>query len=81
MLLNKKKIPEDVILIVKFDGDTTKVIKKLGADTFYMPHGIYMDKEGSLYTTDVGSHTVAKWKISGNCTALFYYFRKKYSCC
>ncbi|PAV70081.1 hypothetical protein WR25_21653 isoform B [Diploscapter pachys] len=66
VLLNKKKIPEDVILIVKFDGNNTKVIKKLGADTFYMPHGVYMDKEGSLYTTDVGSHTVAKWKISGN---------------
>ncbi|PAV76567.1 hypothetical protein WR25_19203 [Diploscapter pachys] len=66
VLLNKKKIPEDVILIVKFDGNNTKVIKKLGANTFYMPHGIYMDKEGSLYTTDVGSHTVAKWKISGN---------------
>lgn len=25
-----------------------------------------MDKEGFLYTTDVGAHTVSKWRISGD---------------
>ncbi|VDM69553.1 unnamed protein product [Strongylus vulgaris] len=31
-----------------------------------MPHGIHADRDGFLYTTDVGSHTVAKWNINGN---------------
>lgn len=41
-----------------------------------------MDKEGFLYTTDVGSHTVAKWKINGDgktflfsvCAFSFFFF-------
>ncbi|GMT00377.1 hypothetical protein PENTCL1PPCAC_22551, partial [Pristionchus entomophagus] len=31
---------------------------------FYLPHGILVDTDNSIYTTDVGSHTVAKWKGS-----------------
>ncbi|CAJ0594623.1 unnamed protein product, partial [Cylicocyclus nassatus] len=33
---------------------------------FYMPHGIHVDRDGYLYTIDVGSHTEAKWRINGN---------------
>ncbi|KAK6727683.1 hypothetical protein RB195_005396 [Necator americanus] len=66
VLMNKEPINEDVILIVSITGNETRIVKKLGKNKFYLPHGIYMDNEGYLYTTDVGSHTVAKWKLSGN---------------
>ncbi|XGW21085.1 hypothetical protein V3C99_004221 [Haemonchus contortus] len=66
VLLDKTPINDDVILIVSFNGNKTRLVKKLGRNKFYLPHGIYMDKDGFLYTTDVGSHTVAKWKIDGN---------------
>ncbi|KAL6729380.1 hypothetical protein Aduo_000438 [Ancylostoma duodenale] len=65
VLMDKNPIKEDVILIVSITGNETRILKKLGRNKFYLPHGIYMDKEGYLYTTDVGAHTVAKWRISG----------------
>ncbi|KHJ75114.1 NHL repeat protein, partial [Oesophagostomum dentatum] len=63
---NRDPINDDVILIVSVAGNETRLVNKLGKNKFYMPHGIYMDKQGFLYTTDVGSHTVAKWRINGN---------------
>lgn len=36
-----------------------------GKDTFYLPHGIFVDDSDYIYTTDVGSHQVIKWKVNG----------------
>ncbi|VDL72877.1 unnamed protein product [Nippostrongylus brasiliensis] len=66
VLRDKTPINEDVILIVDFSGKQPRILRKLGRNKFYLPHGIYMDRDGFLYTTDVGSHTVAKWRIRGN---------------
>ncbi|EPB67820.1 NHL repeat protein [Ancylostoma ceylanicum] len=69
VLMDKNPIKDDVILIVSITGNETRILKKLGRNKnyrFYLPHGIFMDKEGFLYTTDVGAHTVAKWRISGD---------------
>lgn len=52
--------------MISYSGNQTKLERKLGGGQFYLPHGIYVDKDGFVYTTDVGSHTVAKWKIEGN---------------
>ncbi|KJH46679.1 NHL repeat protein [Dictyocaulus viviparus] len=65
-LVEKTPIKEDVILVVAIKGNQTRIVKKLGKNMFYLPHGIYVDKKDYLYTTDVGSHTVAKWKINGD---------------
>ncbi|VDM56338.1 unnamed protein product [Angiostrongylus costaricensis] len=65
VLVDKTPIKEDVILITSIEGNRTRIVKKLGRNKFYLPHGIHVDKQGFLYTTDVGAHTVAKWKING----------------
>uniref|UniRef100_A0A8R1HNP1 Peptidylglycine monooxygenase n=1 Tax=Caenorhabditis japonica TaxID=281687 RepID=A0A8R1HNP1_CAEJA len=65
ILLDKSPIKEPVILVISYHGNQTKVEQKLGGGKFYLPHGIYVDKDGFIYTTDVGSHTVAKWRLDG----------------
>ncbi|PAV84681.1 hypothetical protein WR25_02239 isoform B [Diploscapter pachys] len=66
VLTNKTTISEAVILEINFNAHTPKITKRLGENKFYLPHGIYMDSEGYIYTTDIGSHTIAKWSVYGN---------------
>uniref|UniRef100_A0A1I7WFW6 peptidylamidoglycolate lyase n=1 Tax=Heterorhabditis bacteriophora TaxID=37862 RepID=A0A1I7WFW6_HETBA len=66
VLLNKTPIDDDVIVFIKSNNNQSHIVRKLGKNKFYVPHGIYMDSDGFLYTTDVGSHTVAKWKLNFN---------------
>ncbi|KAK6051712.1 NHL repeat protein [Cooperia oncophora] len=75
--MDKTPIRDDVILIVSFNGNQTRIVKKLGKNRFYLPHGIHVGKDGFIYTTDVGSHTVAKWKIAGNDLELMWESGKK----
>ncbi|CAI2320300.1 unnamed protein product [Caenorhabditis sp. 36 PRJEB53466] len=63
ILLDKTPIKEPTILVVSFRGNESRLERRLGAGQFYLPHGIYVDVDGFVYTTDVGSHTVAKWTI------------------
>ncbi|CAD6184222.1 unnamed protein product [Caenorhabditis auriculariae] len=37
-----------------------KVVKELGENVFYLPHGMTIDREGHFWVTDVGSHQVHK---------------------
>lgn len=46
--------------IAVFDAKTGKLLSTLGSQTFIMPHGLSVDKEGNLWLTDVGSHQVFK---------------------
>ncbi|CAB3408976.1 unnamed protein product [Caenorhabditis bovis] len=73
-MLDKTPINDHTILMVSYDkhSNTTNVIKKLGKGLFYLPHGIYVDKEDYVYTTDVGAHTVAKWQIDGDTLKLIW---------
>ncbi|KAK6030672.1 NHL repeat protein, partial [Ostertagia ostertagi] len=66
VLLDKTPINDDVIVIAAFNENKAHMVNKLGKNKFYLPHGIHFGKDGFLYTTDVGAHTVAKWKINGN---------------
>ncbi|CAI4227633.1 unnamed protein product [Auanema sp. JU1783] len=65
ILLDKTPIRDNVILVLDVSGREPKIVHALGKDKFYLPHGIYCDDDGYVYTTDVGSHTVAKWKFTG----------------
>ncbi|VDN32914.1 unnamed protein product [Cylicostephanus goldi] len=64
-MIDKTPIADHVILIVTFDGKV-RLLKKLGKNKFYMPHGFHIDKDNFFYTTDAGSHTVAKWRVEGD---------------
>lgn len=46
--------------IYVIDPKTGTVESEHGADMFYMPHGITVDKKGNIWVTDVGRHQVIK---------------------
>ncbi|GFO44719.1 peptidyl-glycine alpha-amidating monooxygenase [Plakobranchus ocellatus] len=65
-------INEDVLVILDRQG---RLVRKLGAGQFFMPHGIEVDDDGNAWVTDVALHQVfkiplathlAKGKSSGN---------------
>ena len=53
-------IPNDTVVVV--DTKTGKVIKSWGANKFYLPHGISLDKEGNIWLTDVALQQVFRFK-------------------
>ncbi|MFH4975419.1 hypothetical protein AB6A40_002128 [Gnathostoma spinigerum] len=63
-IVNEQPIPDHVIFVVKSDGNKFSLIAKYGAKQFFMPHGIYVDENNDIYTTDVGSHQVIKWTVA-----------------
>ncbi|GMR53354.1 hypothetical protein PMAYCL1PPCAC_23549 [Pristionchus mayeri] len=65
-LNDKTPIDDDVILISKMEGKNASLVARTGKGLFYLPHGIFVDSDNSIYTTDVGSHTVAKWKLNAD---------------
>lgn len=54
---NKGPIRNATILRLNKNGT---VIQRLGANRFFMPHGLTVDKKGNLWVTDVGLHQVIK---------------------
>ncbi|CAF4965977.1 unnamed protein product [Rotaria sp. Silwood1] len=52
-------IPENTILTV--NTRTGQIIDQWGNNTFYMPHGLYVDAEENIWLTDVGMHQVFKY--------------------
>jgi DNA-binding beta-propeller fold protein YncE len=67
-LIDRTPIAEPVILFTKKSkmNNGLELQAAYGASQFYLPHGIFVDDSGYVYTTDVGSHQVIKWKISGD---------------
>uniref|UniRef100_A0A915LS27 Peptidylglycine monooxygenase n=1 Tax=Meloidogyne javanica TaxID=6303 RepID=A0A915LS27_MELJA len=62
---DKTPINDPVILIIDVeDTGKPKLLAKYGEKRFYLPHGIFVDHNAFIYTTDVGSHQVIKWKIN-----------------
>uniref|UniRef100_A0A915P101 Peptidylglycine monooxygenase n=1 Tax=Meloidogyne floridensis TaxID=298350 RepID=A0A915P101_9BILA len=62
---DKTPINDPVILIIDVeDNEKPKLLAKYGEKRFYLPHGIFVDHNAFIYTTDVGSHQVIKWRIN-----------------
>lgn len=51
--------PIPVSTIIELDT-VGRLISSLGENTFYLPHGITVDKDGHLWTTDVALHQVIR---------------------
>jgi len=57
--------PISVNTILEVDGNTGNVINSWGANIFIMPHGLTVDQENNVWTTDVGLHQVLKFSHEG----------------
>ncbi|KAF8067346.1 pam-b [Scenedesmus sp. PABB004] len=52
-------------VVVQMHADTGKVLRRWGAGQFLMPHMISVDRNNSVWVTDVGRHQVLKFSASG----------------
>ena len=50
--------------IMEFDTNN-KMVRSFGQGQFVRPHGMRIDPEGNIWTTDVNGHTVTKWSPTG----------------
>lgn len=46
--------------ILTLDPHNGSVVAKWGADMFYMPHGLTIDRHDNIWVTDVGMHQAFK---------------------
>lgn len=46
--------------MLTLDPQTGRVLGKWGADIFYMPHGLTVDRHDNLWVTDVALHQAFK---------------------
>lgn len=53
-------IPNDTVIV--YDEITGEIKSTWGANRFYMPHGITIDKKGNTWITDVALHQVFKFE-------------------
>ena len=51
--------------VLEIDGDTGRLIRAWGANTFLVPHGITIDRADNVFLTDVGLHQVFKFSHDG----------------
>uniref|UniRef100_A0A1I7S7E0 Peptidylglycine monooxygenase n=2 Tax=Bursaphelenchus xylophilus TaxID=6326 RepID=A0A1I7S7E0_BURXY len=71
-LQDESAINDDVLLHVDVGIASLKLRSSYGKNQFYLPHGVFVDDSDYIYTTDVGSHQVIKWKVeSGNLKPVF----------
>ncbi|GAB1605212.1 peptidyl-alpha-hydroxyglycine alpha-amidating lyase 2-like [Argonauta hians] len=52
--------------IVTLSNSTGTKVSSFGANLFYLPHGITVDHENNIWTTDVGLHQVMKFPPGAN---------------
>lgn len=57
--------PINTTTIVAFNRNTGAADYETGANLFFMPHGLTIDKQGALYVTDVALHQVFKFRRDG----------------
>jgi hypothetical protein len=48
-----------------FDGNSGRMLKSWGANTFIMPHGLTIDRDDNVWLTDVGLQQVFKFSRDG----------------
>lgn len=58
--------PIKVDTIVTLDAKTGKPLSSIGANVFYLPHGMTIDRHGNIFVTDVALHQVFKFKRSAS---------------
>jgi peptidylamidoglycolate lyase len=56
-------IPDNAVW--RIDGKTGRVLARWGADTFLLPHGMFIDHRGHVWLTDVGLHQVFEYSTDG----------------
>ncbi|KOB72210.1 Peptidyl-alpha-hydroxyglycine alpha-amidating lyase 1 [Operophtera brumata] len=56
--IGEPPIPHATVLVF---NDTGELVDMWGQNLFYMPHGITVDKDGNVFTTDVALHQVFKF--------------------
>merc|ERR1711971_1134020 len=64
LLVARKEKPIQVDTILTLDANKGKVLSGFGKDLFYMPHGLDIDSEGSIWVTDVDPTTSASLRWS-----------------
>lgn len=52
--------------ILELDPNTGNIIHGWGNQTFYLPHGIYVDDSENVWLTDIALHQVFKYSASGD---------------
>nr|XP_042905487.1 peptidyl-glycine alpha-amidating monooxygenase A [Parasteatoda tepidariorum] len=57
-------IPNDTVVVI--DPSNGKVLYSWGYNTFFMPHGLTVDRFGNTWLTDVGLHQVFKFPAREN---------------
>ncbi|CAH2297109.1 peptidyl-glycine alpha-amidating monooxygenase isoform X1 [Pelobates cultripes] len=57
-------IEENTILVV--NPNSSAILKSIGKNLFFLPHGLSMDKDGNYWVTDVALHQVFKLGPQGN---------------
>jgi DNA-binding beta-propeller fold protein YncE len=50
--VDAKGEPSPVDIVLKFDGDSGKLLASFGKGMFVFPHGIHVDREGNVWVTD-----------------------------
>ena len=51
--------------VLEFDPDTGKLLNSWGANMFLVPHGLTVDRDNNIWTTDVGLQQVFKFSHDG----------------
>lgn len=63
--------PISEAVVYCFDGKTGELKARWGADTFVLPHGLFIDQRDHLWLTDVGRHQVYEYKADGTLLRTF----------
>jgi len=64
--LQKSNGPIKAFTMLTFDPQQGEVLQRRGANRFYMPHGLTIDKEDNVWVTDVAMHQVFKLGPQGD---------------
>jgi len=64
--LQKQDGPIKTFTMLTFDPHEGEVLQRRGANRFYMPHGLTIDKEDNVWVTDVAMHQVFKLGPQGD---------------
>jgi len=64
--LQKQSGPIQTFTMLTFDPRFGQVLQRRGANRFYMPHGLTVDKDDNVWVTDVAMHQVFKLGPQGD---------------
>lgn len=56
--------PIKVSTVLILDRQTGRLLNKWGANLFYLPHGLTIDRQNNAYVTDVALHQVLRFNLN-----------------